>query len=258
MSGWQASWRVTQASAPLIPRRYGAKRRNWQASRALTTRNRSTFPLNSVGPSPLRLGSLSRSTRPQKRPGAARRALAGRLHSRKVLAGGGLVAACLVVALALWLWPGEVATPAPASAPGVAVAPVPATAVPPMAPLESVPAMSTPAPARAVESGPAATAGTQKEGSTVTTQKPETPKPARTPRAEKQPTSAAVCRTLAFAAAVAAGCTGVPKGPEPFECPERVEKAMREQGWGAGYRFSRRNLMTALNATRALCSGPVH
>jgi hypothetical protein len=90
-----------------------------------------------------------------------------------------------------------------------------------------------------VDKGPAATADTQKEGSTVTTQKPEVPKQARTPRAEKQPPSAAVCRTLAFFAAVAAGCTGVPIRPEPFECPERTQKVMRDQlGWEDGESFS--------------------
>jgi eukaryotic-like serine/threonine-protein kinase len=167
----------------------------------------------------------------QKRPWAALRAFVEGLGSRKVAAGGGLVAACLAVALALSLWPGDVPTPAPASAPSLPVAPVPLTAGP-MALLGSPAALSTTAPARAVDRGPAATADTQKEGSTVTTQKPEAPKQARTPRAEKQPPSAAVCGTLAFFAAVAAGCTGIPIRPEPFECPERTQKVMRDQlGW---------------------------
>lgn len=174
----------------------------------------------------------------QKRSWAALRALAERLDLRKVLAGGGLVAACLAVVLALMLWPGAVPPPAPASAPRVAVTSVSATAIP-MAPLESAAAMSTPAPARAVDRGPAATADTQKEGSTVTTQKPEAPKQVRPPRAEKQPPSAAVCRTLAFFAAVAAGCTGAPIRPEPFECPERTQRVMSDQlGWEGGYRFA--------------------
>jgi eukaryotic-like serine/threonine-protein kinase len=184
---------------------------------------------------PSEAGEPAALEKTKERPGAALRALAGRLHARTVLAGGGLVAAAVAAALALS--PGEVPTPAPASAPLMAPAPVPLTAGP-MALLESTAAMSTPAPARAVDRGPAATADTQKEGSTVTTQKPEPPKQARTPRAEKQPPSAVVCRTLAFLAAVAAGCTGAPIRPEPFECPERTQKVMLEQGWEAGYRFT--------------------
>jgi predicted Ser/Thr protein kinase len=196
------------------------------------------LPSEQRQPAPSEAGEPVALEKTQKRPWPALRALMGRLHSRKVLAGGGLVAACLAVALALSLWPGEVPTPAPSSAPSVAVAPVPAVAGP-MALLGNVAAMSTPAPARAVDRGPAATADTQKEGSTVTTQKPEAPKQARTPRAEKQPPSAAVCKTLAFLAAVAAGCTGAPIRPEPFECPARTEKVMRDQlGWEAGYRFA--------------------
>jgi len=182
-------------------------------------------------PAPSEAGEPVALESTQKRPWAALRAFVGGLGSRKVAAGGGLVAACLAVALALSLWLGDVPTPAPASAPSLPVAPVPLTAGP-MALLGSPAALSTTAPARAVDRGPAATADTQKEGSTVTTQKPEAPKQARTPRAAKQPPSAAVCRTLAFFAAVAAGCTGVPIRPEPFECPERTQKVMRDQlGW---------------------------
>jgi eukaryotic-like serine/threonine-protein kinase len=191
-------------------------------------------PSEQRSPEPSEAGAPVAREEAHKRPWAALRARAGRLRSRTVLTGGGLMAACLAVALSLW--PEAVPPPAPASAPRVAVTPVPATAVP-MAPLESAPAMSTPAPARAVDRGPAAPADTQKEGSTVTTQKPEAPKQARTPRAEKQPPSAAVCRTLAFFAAVAAGCTGAPIRPEPFDCPERILRVMAEQGWEAKYRF---------------------
>jgi hypothetical protein len=148
-----------------------------------------------------------------------------------------LVAAAVAVALALWLWRGEVLTPAPSSAPRVAVAPPPATARP-MAQLGNVAAMSTPAPARAVDTGPAATADTQKEGSPVTTQEQEAPRQASTPRAEKKPPSAALCKTLSFLVAVAAGCTGVPIRPEPFKCPERARAVMEEQhGWTSGYWF---------------------
>jgi predicted Ser/Thr protein kinase len=189
-------------------------------------------------PAPSEMGEPAALEKTQKRSWAALRALAGRLRARRtVLAGGGLVAAGVAAALALSLSAGEMPTLAPTSAPRVAPAPVPLTAGP-MALLESTAAMSTPAPARAVDRGPAATADTQKEGSTVTTQKPEAPKQARTTRAEKQPPSAAACRTLAFLAAVAAGCTGLPVRPEPFECPERTRKVMDAQGWEAGERFS--------------------
>jgi len=195
------------------------------------------LPSEQRQPAPSEAGEPATLEKTQKRRWGALRALAGRLRSRKVAAGGGLVAACLAGALALLLWPGDALLPAPAFAPtGLLTAPVPLTAGP-MALLESAAAMSTPAPARAVDRGPAANAGTQKEGLTVTTQKPEAPKQTRSPRAEKQPPSAAVCRTLAFLAAVAAGCTGVPIRPEPFECPERTRKVMSAQGWEAGYRF---------------------
>jgi hypothetical protein len=47
-----------------------------------------------------------------------------------------------------------------------------------------------------------------------------------------------VCKTLTFLAAVAAGCTGVPIRPEPFECPERTQKVMSGQlGWEDGDTF---------------------
>jgi eukaryotic-like serine/threonine-protein kinase len=197
------------------------------------------LPSEQRQPAPSEAGEPAALEKTQKRSWAALRALAGRFHARTVLAGGGLVAAGVAAALALSLSlsAGEVPTPAPTSVPRVAPALVPLTAGP-MALLESTAAMSTPAPARAVDRGPAATADTQKEGSTVTTQKPEAPKQARTSRAEKQPPSAAVCRTLAFLAAVAAGCTGLPVRPEPFECPERTQKVMSQLGWEAGNRFS--------------------
>jgi serine/threonine protein kinase len=188
-------------------------------------------------PTPSEAGEPSALEKTKERPWPALRALAGRLRSRKVAAGGGLVAACLAVAVVLSLWPGAGPPHKPASAPRVALAPVPATAVP-MAPLESAPAMSPSGPARASDRGPAATADTQKEGSTVTTQQPTAPKQARTPRADKQPPSAAVCKTLAFFAAVAAGCTGAPIRPEPYECPKRTEQVMDQMGWEAGYRFT--------------------
>ncbi|ADO69768.1 serine/threonine protein kinase [Stigmatella aurantiaca] len=193
------------------------------------------LPSEQRQPAPSEAGEPATLEKTKERPWAALRALAGRLHARTVLAGGGLVAAGVAAALALSA--GEVPTPAPTSAPRVAPAPVLPPAGP-MALLESAAAMSTPAPARAVDRGPAVPADTQKEGSTVTTQKPEAPKQARTSRAEKQPPSAAVCRTLAFLAAVAAGCTGVPIRPEPYQCPERTQKVMSQLGWEAGERFS--------------------
>jgi len=196
------------------------------------------LPSEQRQPAPSEAGEPAALEKTQKRPWAALYALAGRLHARRtVLAGGGLVAAGVAAALALSLSAGEAPMPAPSSAPRVVPAPVPLMAGP-MALVEGTAAMSTPAPARTVDRGPAATADTEKEGSTVTTQKPEAPKQARTSRAEKQPPSAAVCRTLAFLAAVAAGCTGLPVRPEPFECPERTRKVMDAQGWEAGERFS--------------------
>jgi serine/threonine protein kinase len=195
------------------------------------------LPSEQRQPAPSEAGKPAALEKTQKRPGTALRTLARRLHARTVLAGGGLVAAGVAAALALSLSAGEVPTPAPTSAPRVAPAQVPLTAGP-MALLESTAALSTPAPARAVDRGPAATADTQKEGSTVTTQKPEAPKQARTLRVDKQPPSAAVCRTLAFLAAVAAGCTGVPIRPEPYQCPARTQKVMEQMGWEAGERFT--------------------
>jgi predicted Ser/Thr protein kinase len=192
------------------------------------------LPSEQRQPAPSEAGEPVTREKTRKRPGAALRALARRLRSRKVAVGGGLVAAGLAVALALSLWPGDV--PAPASAPSLLAAPVPLTAGP-RAPMEGAAAMSTPAPARAADRGPAASADTQKEGSTVTTHKPEAPKQSRTLRAQKQPPSAAVCKTLAFFAAAAAGCTGIPIRPEPFECPSRVQKLMAAQGWEAGDRY---------------------
>jgi serine/threonine protein kinase len=197
---------------------------------------RQPAPSEQRQPAPSEAGEPAALEKTQKRPGTGLRALAVRLHVRRtVLAGGGLVAAGVAAALALSLSAGEAPTPAPTSAPLVAPVPMPLTAGP-LALLEGTAAMSTPAPARAVNKGPAAPAGTQKEGSTVKTQKPEAPKQARTLRAGKQSPSAAECGTLAFLAAVAAGCTGLPVRPEPFECPERTQKVMRDQlGWELEY-----------------------
>jgi hypothetical protein len=41
-----------------------------------------------------------------------------------------------------------------------------------------------------------------------------------------------------FVAAAAAGCTGLPVRPEPFECPERTRKLMDAQGWEDGFRMT--------------------
>jgi eukaryotic-like serine/threonine-protein kinase len=194
------------------------------------------LPSEQRQPAPSEAGEPVALEKTHKRPWATPRVLVGRLRSRTVLAGGGLAAAVVAGALALSLWPGEVLTPVPSSAPRVALAPLPAIAGP-MAQLGNAAAMSTPAPAQAVDRGPAATADTQKEGSTVTTQKQEAPKQARPPRGEKHPPSVAKCKTLAFIAAVAAGCTGLPIRPEPFECPERAWKVMEEHGWKSGYWF---------------------
>ncbi len=85
------------------------------------------LPSEQRQPAPSEAGEPAALEKTRERPWATLRALAGRLRSRKVAAGGGLVAACLAGALALSLWPGDVPTPAPASAPtGVPTAPVPA------------------------------------------------------------------------------------------------------------------------------------
>ncbi|HEX8670590.1 MAG TPA: serine/threonine-protein kinase, partial [Longimicrobium sp.] len=97
-------------------------------------------------PAPSEASEPAALEKTKERPGAALRALAGRLHTRRtVLAGGGLVAAGVAAALALSA--GEAPTPAPTPAPRVAPAPVPLAAGP-MALLEGTAAMSTPAPAR--------------------------------------------------------------------------------------------------------------
>jgi serine/threonine protein kinase len=173
----------------------------------------------------------------RKRPWAGLRALVNSFRAHKRAVGSGLfVAAAVAAALVLSLRPGHVPPPAPVSAPPVAALPRPASAGS-VAPVERDAAMSPSAPAGAVDTGPAAPTGTQKEGSTVTIQKPEAPTQARTPRGQKPP-SAAVCKTLAFLSAVAMGCTSIPTRPEPFECPQRVQDIMTDElGWEFGEVF---------------------
>jgi serine/threonine-protein kinase len=159
------------------------------------------------------------------------RAARGALRSRTLQAGVGLGLVALVLGLTLWLWPGAGPSPAPTTAQGVAATPaVPSAA--PGAPPARPPAMATPPPARAADPGPAGPADTQKEGSTVTIQHPKAPQQASTPRGTQKSPSPALCKMLPFLAAVMAGCTGLPVRPEPFTCPERVQRLMlQELGW---------------------------
>jgi serine/threonine protein kinase len=106
---------------------------------------------------------------------------------------------------------------------------------------ESPPPASVPAGTSATETDPSptVTASIQKEGSNVKTLEPETTKQARTPHGQKSPLSPTMCKALSFLAAVAAGCTGVPVRPDPFECPERAQTVMLDQQrWFDGYRFA--------------------
>ena len=156
----------------------------------------------------------------RKRSPGKLRAVGARLvaHARasKPLAVGGMAAAAgLVLAVAVSFNLGE--APEPAPAPREAPAP---SGVAPLEPLGS----------------PAATAP-QKEGSTVTTQKPEDTQQAPTPRGQKP--STAKCRALPLMAALAAGCTGAQIRPEPFECPSGARDAMfKELGWDTGDQFA--------------------
>ncbi len=147
-------------------------------------------------------------------------------RSGKVLATGAGAALALSAVVALWLAP-EVA-PEPPAVPRVASGTMPPSAAPSTPPPAVTPDMSPPSPAPVVGIGQAL-ASEQKEGSTVKTPPPEAPKQARTPRIQKTPPSANVCKTLLPAVAIAAGCTGVPVRPEPFTCPEGAVTAMRKE-----------------------------
>jgi serine/threonine-protein kinase len=149
------------------------------------------------------------------------RMVAGVRRSGKVLAAGAVAAVVLGAALTLWMRPG--APTLPSAAPSV----------PP------TPDMS-PAPAPVVGTLPPPVPE-QKEGSPMKIQPPEAPKEARGPRdrGQRSPPSADVCKGLTLAAAIAAGCTGVPVRPDPFTCPEGAQRAMHEQlRWGESERFS--------------------
>ncbi|WP_177233625.1 serine/threonine protein kinase [Stigmatella erecta] len=171
------------------------------------------------------------------------------LRSRKELAMGGAVAAAvLTAALALWLSPREQRTPPPEThAPLVASAPSASPTAPPASPVGTdaqgmkAPAESTPPTGQVVDPEPAAPAAEQKEGSTVTTEKPDAFKQAPTARAQKQQRSAptaeflAWCKSFAIVgtvAAVAAACPGAQVRPEPFECPAGAWELMdKEWKW---------------------------
>jgi serine/threonine protein kinase len=167
-------------------------------------------------------------------------ALRGRVIDRvrrsgKVLATSAGAAVVLAAVVALWF--GSREAPMPPAEPQVADRPTLPSAVPSAPPPTGAPDMSPPAPAPVVGTGPAS-APVQKEGSTVTTPPTEAPSQARTPRGQKPP-SPSLCKSLLPAAAILAGCTGVPVRPEPFTCPEGAQRAMREQlGWHGFERFS--------------------
>jgi eukaryotic-like serine/threonine-protein kinase len=152
------------------------------------------------------------------------RAAAGVHRSGKVLAGGAVAAVVLAAAATLWMQRGATMLPSAAPPPPLV------TAAPDMSPRPE------PVPEREPAHVPK-----QEEGSTVKTQPPEAPKEARSPR-DRSPKflpSANVCKGLSLAAAIAAGCTGVPVRPDPFTCPEGAQRAMRAQlGWGESERFS--------------------
>lgn len=164
-------------------------------------------------------GSVMRALAPLSKPrGGSRRALGG-------------IAAAVLVAGALALWAHRREAPVPSSVPPqVAMPPVAATAPsrspssiePPEA---FAPAMSSPTPTPAADAVPAV----QKEGLPVKTQPPEAIAQKWATREQKTPPSAATCKALLPAAALLAGCTGVPVRPEPFECPDGTVKTMKEQ-----------------------------
>jgi len=197
-------------------------------------------------------GNLIQLPKTERRGVAARLALhAGALVSRvlrwrKALAVGG-AAAAVVLAAALALWPsrGEQHAPPPEPrAPVAAPAPSAGPTAPPASPavLDSrtgtAPIASTPPAGQAVDPTPSAPAAVQKEGSTVTTEKPDASKQAPTARAQKPQRSGhtaeflAWCKSFAIVgtvAAVAAACPGAQVRPEPFECPAGAWELMDEK-----------------------------
>ncbi|XXF75300.1 serine/threonine-protein kinase [Myxococcaceae bacterium GXIMD 01537] len=172
----------------------------------------------------------------QRKPGATGGGqLAHGGRSLRVLAAGAGVALLLAAGVALWFFP-RVAPAPPAETRAAGRLPPP-SADPAGPPVAAAPALSPAAPAPVVEAGSAHPA-IEKEGSSVKRQPTEAPKQARTLRSPKALPSVDVCKALPLAAALAAGCTGVPVRPEPFTCPEGAVRAMQELGWGRIERFS--------------------
>jgi serine/threonine protein kinase len=178
------------------------------------------------------------------------RGLASRVHQwRKVLAMWGAVAAVGLAAAALAFWPfpeAQRAPPPETRAPVVTSTPSAPPLMPPVLPAALDSRMGTAPDASPLPTGkavslspvPAAPATVQKEGSTVTTQKPEATKQAPPARAPKQQRAAhaseflAWCKSFAIVgtvAAVTAGCPGAQVRPEPFECPPGAWKLMWEK-----------------------------
>ena len=201
---------------------------------------------------PPKAASLIQLPKTERRGLAARLAhqvgaLVSRLpRLRGALAVGGAVAAVVLTAsLALWLSHGDQRAPSLAqSAPVAASAP---SAGPPAPPVLSAgpdsrdmksPAGSTPPTGQAGDPVPSAPAAVQKEGSTVTTEKPDASKQAPTARPNKPQRSGhtaeflAWCKSFAIVgtvAAVAAACPGAQVRPEPFECPAGAWELMDEK-----------------------------
>jgi len=177
-------------------------------------------------------------------------ALASRvLRWRKGLAVGGAVAAVVLTAALILLPsqeeqrtpPPETRTPVVASAPSAwPTAPTapPASPAFPNSREGTAPSDSTPPTGQAVDPAPAAPAAVQKEGSTVTTEKPDASKQPPTARAQKPQRGAhtaeflAWCKSFALigtVAAVAAACPGAQVRPGPFECPAGAWELMHEK-----------------------------
>ena len=190
--------------------------------------------------------------------------------------GRAVAAAVLAAALALWLSPQG--KPPPPAEQRVPITAAPARAPPTMPPAspaangsrvepaEPAPRASTPPPGQALASAPAAPAAVPKEGSTVTTEKPDASQQAPTARAQKPQRGGhtaeflAWCKSFAIVGtvtAVTAGCPGAQVRPEPFECPSGAWELMFEKWkWHEGIVINLDDRYKALDGAW-LRSGPV-
>lgn len=165
--------------------------------------------------------------------------LASRVHGwrRASTLGGAVAAAVLAAALALWLSRVPIVA-APPRAPPTMLPASHAANDSRAEPAEPAPSASTPPLGQAAAPAPAAPAAVQKEGSTVTTEKPDASQQAPTARAQKPQRGGhtaeflAWCKSFAMVgtlAAVTAGCPGAQVRPEPFECPSGAWELMDEK-----------------------------